>query len=347
MSITDVLLIIISGLGVVHGLFLTIFLFTYRKGNLISNKILGVLLFVLSFRVGKSVIMEFATDIDIKLIFVGLGALMTIGPLYYLYTLSIVNKDFRVKKRFLIHFVPAVMAIGFGLWINDPTLESTPKVFIATLFITYYLHYLTYLIFSFVYIIQRHKQDISQGAYKLLRLFFYGLLIIWIAYVLNLFDEIVPYIVGPILYTCVAYVISFIVIQKEYLKTIGVVKYKTTAIPEDQIDVIYNKVFTMVVTEQQFKNPNLTLKLLSKRLNVSTQVLSMVINKQYKTNFNNFINHYRIEESIAMFRNKEFDNLTIASIAFEVGFNSISSFNTSFKKETGKTPLALRKTLSE
>jgi AraC-like DNA-binding protein len=38
-----------------------------------------------------------------------------------------------------------------------------------------------------------------------------------------------------------------------------------------------------------------------------------------------------------------FRDYTIAAIAFEVGFNSLTSFNTAFKKETQKTPSTYRK----
>ncbi|MFN7330206.1 MAG: helix-turn-helix domain-containing protein [Bacteroidota bacterium] len=49
-----------------------------------------------------------------------------------------------------------------------------------------------------------------------------------------------------------------------------------------------------------------------------------------------------MEESKRLLHLVEFKNQTIASIAFEVGFNSLSSFNTAFKKETGETPMAYR-----
>lgn len=81
---------------------------------------------------------------------------------------------------------------------------------------------------------------------------------------------------------------------------------------------------------------------MSKDLNVTTQTLSMVINQRSGKNFNSFINYYRIEESKQLLHSKDFKNHTMAAIAFEVGFNSISSFNTAFKKQTGKTPVAFK-----
>jgi hypothetical protein len=68
MSAYDIILVAVSGLGVIHGLFLALFLWVYQKGNFLSNKLLSALLIVLSFRVGKSVFLEFTDRMDIKII---------------------------------------------------------------------------------------------------------------------------------------------------------------------------------------------------------------------------------------------------------------------------------------
>lgn len=347
MSTSNIFLVIISGLGVIHGLFLAIFLWIYSKGNQISNKILSILLVVLSFRVGKSVFMEFAEDIDIKLIFVGLGTLMAIGPLFYLYTLSYLTDKFRFKKRYLVHFIPSVVGICFGFYMDELAYRTLPVLFFAFIFLAYYLHYLIYLLISYLRMYQGKKEGLNPNAYALIRLLFIALLAIWIAYVLNLFDEFIPYIAGPILYTLVAYLVSFIVIQKGYIQSSDLTKYKTTNISDEQMDDLFKKVIRLVVAEKQFKEEELTLKSLSSALKVSTQILSMVINKQSGTNFNSYINHHRIREAVSMFEDEQYNNHTIASIAFEVGFNSITSFNAAFKKQTKQTPLVFRKHLTK
>lgn len=79
MTTIHISLILISGLGVLHGVFLAIYLWTYNKGNSLSNKILSLLLLALSFRIGKSVFLEFANHLHIKMIFVGLAVMMVIG----------------------------------------------------------------------------------------------------------------------------------------------------------------------------------------------------------------------------------------------------------------------------
>jgi len=344
MSANDIILIVVSGLGVIHGLFLAIFLWIYPKGNALSNKLLSILLMVLSFRVGKSVFLAF-TDIDIKLIFVGLSAIMAIGPLYYLFVLSCTRQSFRLNKKHLIHFIPALIGFIVGFQFEEHHWETLPILLFATLFLIYYLHFLVYLLFSYLHVSRERKAGLDNDVFDLLRLFFYGLLAIWVVYVLNLFDEVVPYIIGPILYSIVAYVISFIVFQKGYIQKIGHKKYKTTPLTDEQHTQIYSRLSKIIVHEKQYQNPNLTLKSLSESVNQSPQIISQVINQESGKNFNHFVNTFRIEESKRLLQLEAFQHQTIAAIAYEVGFNSISSFNTAFKKQTGETPMAYRSQL--
>ncbi|MEQ9405082.1 MAG: helix-turn-helix domain-containing protein [Cyclobacteriaceae bacterium] len=347
MSAGQIFLIVISGLGVIHGLFLAIFLWTTNKGNALANRLLSLLLIVLSFRIGKSVFLEFLDNLDAKLIFIGLGTMMVVGPLFYLYANASADKSYSWTNKQLNHFIPSLLAILFGFWINENDLETLPKFIFLVLFISYYGHYLLYLIKTKKFITKKRKDGLSDGTFKLLKLLFYGLLIIWVAYVLNLFDELVPYVVGPVLYSIVAYVISFIVITKGYLLEDEREKYKTTRISQEQTELLFSKVNELIVDQKQFRDPELTLKSLSATLNVSTQVLSMVINQKSQKNFNAFVNQYRVEESIQLLNDTKYSNLSISAIAFEAGFNSISSFNSAFKKQTGKTPQAYRQQLTK
>ena len=226
MPASQIFLIIVSGLGVIHGTFLAIFLWLYKKGNLTANKFLSLLLLVLSFRIGKSVFLEFLDDLDVRLIFIGLGTMMIIGPLFYLYCKSCIDKTFRFSKMQALHFIPAAFGVGFGLWLEESFLYSLPKFLVGLLFLSYYGHYITYLLVSNSYISKKRKEGLNDTTFNLLRLLFYGLLVIWIAYVLNLFDDLIPYVVGPVLYSVVAYVISFIVIQKGYIQQLDHTKYK-------------------------------------------------------------------------------------------------------------------------
>ncbi len=339
MTAFNIFLILISGMGVLHGVFLALFLNIESKYNTTSNKLLSLLLIIFSFRVGKSVILEFTENLEVRIIFIGLATLLAIGPLFYFYIKSLENPKFKLKTIHLIHFTASFLGILFGLWINEDIYETLPRSFFVFLFTFYYCHYLFYLLVCYRLISNKRKLELNPNSVAIMRILWYSLLAIWLVYVLNLFDDVVPYIVGPILYTILAYVISIIVIKKGYLET---VKYKTTSATQEQIDQLFASVKRIIVDEEQFKNGNLTLKSLSKLLNVTSQTLSMVINTKTKMNFNGYINKFRVEETIRMFQDEKYKDHTIASISFEVGFNSISSFNAAFKHYTQNTPKAYR-----
>ncbi|NOU60971.1 helix-turn-helix domain-containing protein [Marinifilum caeruleilacunae] len=344
MSASSIFLILISGLGVLHGIFLASFLQIHEKYKNTSNKFLALLLLVLSFRVGKSVFLNFAETLELWFIFIGLAAIMLIGPLFYFYAKSLSQAKFKLKPIHYLHFIPTLGGIAFSIWVNTQSIFSISKVILGLAFLSYYLHFLTYLIVCFLYIRKERKNNLDDNSYALLQLLFYSLLAVWMVYVLNLFDSIIPYIIGPILYTILAYAISLIVVQKGYLKK---VKYKTTSISNELSDEVWSNVKKLVVDEKLFKNGDLTLKSLSQQLNVTPQSLSMIINQKNKTNFNSFINQFRIEEAIRLFKDQNYKNFTIASISYEAGFNSVSSFNTAFKNFTKSTPFAYRKSLAD
>ena len=97
------------------------------------------------------------------------------------------------------------------------------------------------------------------------------------------------------------------------------------------------------MSEKPYLESELTLQRLASILAVSPHHLSQAINQKLNRNFHQLVNHYRIEEAKTMLLSKEHRYLNIAAVAFEVGFNSLSAFNTAFKKHVRMTPSQFRK----
>ena len=93
-------------------------------------------------------------------------------------------------------------------------------------------------------------------------------------------------------------------------------------------------------TEKPFLQPDFSLPQLADRLKLSVHVVSQVINDSLQKSFFEMTAEYRIE--IAKQLLKDQPNIKIEEIAGQVGYNSKSSFNTAFKKLTGKTPSEFR-----
>lgn len=104
-----------------------------------------------------------------------------------------------------------------------------------------------------------------------------------------------------------------------------------------------DKLLNYMKKEKPFLNPDLTIGDLANQLDVNEKELSVLINTQLGMNFYEFVSQYRINKAKRILVDKEFSNLTILEILYMVGFNSKSSFNTSFKKATGVTPTVFRK----
>lgn len=90
--------------------------------------------------------------------------------------------------------------------------------------------------------------------------------------------------------------------------------------------------------KQLFARPGLSLKELSRELNLPSRYLSYLINRYHRKNFNEFINEHRIDAFITRAKSAEARHKTLLAIAFESGFNSKSSFNQVFKDHKGKPP---------
>lgn len=343
MSVTNLFLVLISGLGVLHGFFLGIYLWTSSKGERISNRILCLMLFVLSFRIGKSVILEFADHIDLELIFAGLAALLLIGPLYYLYSCSVLTKSFQLQKWMVLHFLPFLAAFAGALMISKEWIKTTPTWIFILMFCVYYGHCFFYLLMSFRYINRVRKETGNTSDIQWLLLLCYALTAIWTVYVLNIMEDKIPYIIGPVLYSIIAYGVTLIYIKKGYMDAQSAVKYQTTPLSETETTEIFEHIKKLLADDELYKDADLSLAILSRRLKVSTQKVSMAINLCYRSNFNNFINQYRISHACSLFADQSFQHYNISFIAYESGFSSLSSFNSAFRKVTGSTPSVFRK----
>jgi len=98
--------------------------------------------------------------------------------------------------------------------------------------------------------------------------------------------------------------------------------------------------------EKLYLDSELSLNDLSERMELSVHQLSELINQGHGLNFNDYINQFRVEEFKNLLQQSRFENDTLLSVAFEAGFNSKTTFNTSFKKFTGLTPSQYKRSIN-
>ena len=107
---------------------------------------------------------------------------------------------------------------------------------------------------------------------------------------------------------------------------------------------IIEKLLIKFEEEKTYETEGLTITKLSELLGEKEYMLRRAINGILGyTNFNSFLNHYRIKEACRLIKENQLKELTYQEIAYKMGYQSIATFNRAFKKETGKVCIRLYK----
>ena len=91
--------------------------------------------------------------------------------------------------------------------------------------------------------------------------------------------------------------------------------------------------------DKVYQEPSYSRSDLAKELDISETALSRIINVYYKKSFPQIMNEYRLEDAKRLLRQTD---APVKTVAAEVGFNSLASFNRVFKTEIGITPSEYR-----
>jgi AraC-like DNA-binding protein len=122
-------------------------------------------------------------------------------------------------------------------------------------------------------------------------------------------------------------------------------KYQKSSLSPGMLEDYKQKIDKLMEEEKLFLDNEISLPLLADKMAIPVHHLSQIINQVYHQNFYEFISHYRIETAKEMMQSPEFEKLKIIEICFNVGFNTISAFNTSFRRITGLTPSQYKNSL--
>ncbi len=98
------------------------------------------------------------------------------------------------------------------------------------------------------------------------------------------------------------------------------------------------KILRLIKEEKAYEDAELSLTQVAKLLQTNPSIISKVINQGFALNFNDFVNHYRIESVKEKLKAGEQKIQTLLGIAYDCGFNSKATFNRAFKKSTGLSP---------
>jgi len=114
-------------------------------------------------------------------------------------------------------------------------------------------------------------------------------------------------------------------------------KYQNSKLTDSEIIKYAEQISLQLNQNQLFLNQNLSLEILSDKLNLSIRILSEVINRHFSCTFYELVNMYRVEYCKTLLLQNN-NLITIEAIGQNAGFNSRATFYSNFKKHTGLTP---------
>ena len=122
-------------------------------------------------------------------------------------------------------------------------------------------------------------------------------------------------------------------------------KYARSTLDAAEKERITKALQQLMEHDKVFLDPLLTIDQLAEKVSSTRHALSQVLNECIGKSFYDYVNYYRVEEAKALLLAPSGKQYKIASIAYDAGFNSLSTFNEVFRKMAGCTPSQLTREL--
>lgn len=335
-------------LGAFNALFLSIYFAFFIQHRSNANYFLAALLLVIGVKIISSVFLYFDWGLSETIVEIGFSANALIGPIFYLYVRRSTKEHTSKKIYWWVHIIPAAISIPIiGLlypltfsYVNGPTLLSQYVVAFI------YFQWFVYLVLSAI-LLGKSFSLVFQNKFKsnneetwLVSLFL-GIGAFWIGPIVT---SHTTYMIGALSFSIIFYGLLILWIFK-FRRTSAFferhLKYASKKIDASEAEILSTKLYQLFKEEELFRNPNLKIADVADILQILPHRLSQFLNDNLGKSFAIFINEHRIEAAKKkLLRN---NNLTLETIGYDCGFNSKSTFFSTFKKLTGLTPSSYQK----
>jgi AraC-like DNA-binding protein len=362
---------IVFFVGAINGLTVILYLLFSRDDKRQARFFLAALVAALSYGMLETFlysvsIFSFVTDVY------GYSWVFSIGPSLYFSILTSFYAERISRKRILTHYSTAIIAliinviffslrekpfttVGFSspemTFLNELKLGVLRFLNVVAIWIYFILAYKELIRFqqngSLIdsYISRTEREFIIKWWKSLLRasgfivvvwtftllgsLMFNKSSLLYIYYPFQFLLVIGSYWVGFTMY----HRIKIIFINEEKNRQLHLSKLTSEQVTEN-IETISNS----MKVDKVYLDPELNVTKLSALINLSPKTISAVLNQHLEIGFNDYINNFRVEEVKQRLLDPQNKNLTILAIAFDSGFNSVTTFQRVFKAKTGITP---------
>ncbi|MDM1072441.1 helix-turn-helix transcriptional regulator [Empedobacter brevis] len=369
---------LVSAIGIFMVFLLALFLVTVKTKHKLSNCLLAFFLFTNAVDAIKFLQRGFPANY-INLEAFRWSFVYLFSAAFYLYVLSVCYTNFRLKAKHLLHAIPFLAFNVFIMWgiifvdrpakikfinsMGDMPLWQFFLILFEVLFQVYFVaSFLVIRKAKKVYLENYTNPNISalNALYKITTLYYVLHFIVLMRWLVTFIFgwgkvELRDWIVcldGLAFLFCTCWYLFVALNNPDFfrgvnseLKPIKKVVSKEKSISEinEEKNKEIESLKDFMVKNEPYLDSSLTIQDLAEQVEMPVKDLSTLINLYMDKHFFDFVNEYRIEKAMQILKDASQKELTVLEILYKVGFNSKSSFNTSFKKYTGKTPTDFRK----
>lgn len=365
---------VIAAISVFISLLLAAFLLTVKTERKLENRLFAAFLIINAIDMSGLFMHYFTDSYNLKTF--KMSAYLLVMPLFYLYVNAVCYSDFTLKRKHLLHLIPFIvanlilvprfyLAEGLAKEYFFKHMWDSPEMFFYQLIAE--LQYFFYIIAVFM-ILKKYKkiylENYTNSSTLLYKWLFQLTMILLFIHVCIIFKNTIRYTAYNDLFIWIHIVAgtSFLLAAcwfilkalnypelfrridstlqptKDFTETLEI-ENKTDETKSIQIKQLKN----FMVEKEPFLEPSLTIQELAHQVGIPVRDLSVLINHHLNQHFFDFVNEYRIKKAMMILKDPAKKDVTVLEILYEVGFNSKSSFHTSFKKYTNQTPIAFRK----
>ncbi len=373
MDLGTIVVILLLAIGSIQGLIYGFILLKSTKYNRLANKILAIILLLLSYRLSIQIMRLFGLGYYDSWYYIMIDISWVYGALIYFYTKAQTQSNYKFSRKDWIHFLPVIIQIscsvfvrlqniywdgtkeslswlgyyGYVVWMNNSTIYI-----VASILIIVYAYKSQKLLNSV-----NEKYEINTTKLAWIKRIIKSFLVYFSLVLFVLLVDLVIYKSvndGSYFYFTRFYYYPFFIGIAIITYWIGLEGFSRRNDPELTIKTIINpddlerlkdisrKLENAMENDKLFKDQELSLNSIAEQLNIKPYLISRSLSEVYNKRFNDFVNEYRVKEVQSLLQNSNNSKYTLLSIAMDAGFNSKSSFNRAVKKQLGILPSELK-----
>jgi AraC-like DNA-binding protein len=313
------------------------------------------------------------------------GGILSIFPFVYLYVRQVATKRKIEPGQFCFHLLPALLFVLIGLFIPISLSAEELKTYALGLSVDNELHRTVFffqivdktckllvVVQSLLYLylisilIKEFKNRVRDYFSNIENRYFNWIHVFYIIFSVSLLAAIPPLIAGNaymaktdnhLLTVCfftlsvVFYSIAFIADNHRFIPDANFYNVEELTTVESNVIGIQKEIACKLKDyfeqDKPYLQGDLKITEIACALATNRTYVSGAIRNIYNSNFNEFVNSYRVKEAAILLAGDESRHITTTEISEKAGFNTYNSFVKAFKKKHGCTPNVYRKTLKK